>query len=85
MCGLSRGLETIAEVFARCRNEELDSTPRIIDITRISAFAWSTSVGELERVAALTHNGNRKPVRPFPAALRPYAHHHTQSSAARLE
>ena len=57
-----RGLETIAEVFARC-GEELDSTPRITDIRHLGVRMVNER-RELERVAALTHNGNQ-PVRRF--------------------
>ncbi|HEY9391560.1 MAG TPA: LAGLIDADG family homing endonuclease [Mycobacteriales bacterium] len=55
-----RGLETIAELFARC-GQPVTCTSRVTDI-RDLGVRMVNERGELEPVVALTHN-NRKPVR----------------------
>ena len=55
-----RGLETIGEVFERC-GSTASCTSRITDVTHLDLRLVNQD-GELEQVAALTHN-NRKPVR----------------------
>ncbi len=55
-----RGLETIAEIFARAEMNA-SCTSRVTDV-REYGIRLVNERGELERVAALTHN-NRKPVR----------------------
>jgi recombination protein RecA len=54
-----RGLETIAEVFSRA-GQKASCTSRITDVGECGLRAVNER-GELERIAALTHN-NRKPV-----------------------
>ena len=54
-----RGLETIAEIFERA-GKKASFTSRVTDI-RESGIRLVNEMGELEAVAALTHN-NRKPV-----------------------
>jgi protein RecA len=54
-----RGLETIAELFTRC-DQPASCTSRVTDVTDYGVRAVNER-GELEGVAALTHN-NRKPV-----------------------
>ncbi|MGH2755515.1 MAG: recombinase RecA [Actinomycetota bacterium] len=54
-----RGLETIEEVFARC-GQKASCTSRVTDITELGVRAVNER-GELEQVAALTHN-NKRPV-----------------------
>ncbi len=54
-----RGLETIAEIFARAEMNA-SCTSRVTDVRKYS-IRLVNERGELERVAALTHN-NRKPV-----------------------
>ena len=54
------GLETVEELFARC-GQPASCTSRITDITDLGVRAVNEN-GELEQVAALTHN-NRRPVR----------------------
>jgi protein RecA len=54
------GLETIAELFARC-GEQTDDAVKATDITHLNVRLVN-EYGELEPVAALTHNGAR-PVR----------------------
>src|SRR5215470_4866616 len=54
-----RGLETVAELFARC-GQPASCTSRITDVTE-QGVRMVNERGELELVAALTHN-NRKPV-----------------------
>jgi recombination protein RecA len=54
-----RGLETVAELFARC-GEPLDGPSRVTDISGLGVRLVNER-GELEPVAALTHNG-RQPV-----------------------
>ncbi|MPZ71256.1 MAG: intein-containing recombinase RecA, partial [Actinobacteria bacterium] len=53
------GLETVEELFARC-GQKASCTSRITDITELGVRAVNER-GELEQIAALTHN-NRKPV-----------------------
>ena len=53
------GLETVAELFARC-GQEARCTTRITDISGLGVRVVNER-GELEQVAALTHN-NQKPV-----------------------
>src|SRR5260370_22188443 len=59
MVWTDRGLESIAEVFARCE-QDVECTTRITDV-RDFGVRMVNENGELEQVAALTHNG-RKPV-----------------------
>jgi recombination protein RecA len=54
-----RGLETVAEVFARC-GQAASCTSRVTDV-RDNGVRAVNERGELEGVAAITHN-NRKPV-----------------------
>jgi len=54
-----RGLETVAELFARC-GQPASCTSRVTDITELGVRMVNERA-ELESVAALTHN-NRKPV-----------------------
>ncbi|MDQ3973975.1 MAG: intein-containing recombinase RecA [Actinomycetota bacterium] len=54
-----RGLEMVAELFARC-GQQASCTSRITDVTALGVRAVNER-GELEPVAALTHN-NRQPV-----------------------
>jgi len=54
-----RGLETVAELFARC-GQPVSCTSRVTDV-RNFGVRLVNEYGELETVAALTHN-NRKPV-----------------------
>jgi recombination protein RecA len=54
-----RGLETVAEVFARC-GQLASCTSRVTDVSQLG-LRMVNELGELEGVAALTHN-NRKPV-----------------------
>jgi len=54
-----RGLETVAELFARC-GQQASCTSRVTDITELGVRMVNERA-ELESVAALTHN-NRKPV-----------------------
>jgi protein RecA len=54
-----RGLETVAELFERC-GLEASSTSRVTDVRELGVRVVNER-GELETVAALTHN-NRKPV-----------------------
>ncbi|MPZ25123.1 MAG: intein-containing recombinase RecA [Micromonosporaceae bacterium] len=54
-----RGLETVAELFARC-GQPASCTSRITDVSELGVRVVNER-GELEPVAALTHN-NRKPV-----------------------
>jgi len=56
----SRGLETVAELFERC-GQPVSCTSRVTDV-REQGVRMVNERGELEAVAALTHN-NRKPVR----------------------
>jgi len=56
------GLETIAELFARC-GQTASCTSRITDVRDLDVRALNER-GELEPIAALTHN-NRKPVLRF--------------------
>jgi recombination protein RecA len=57
-----RGLETIAELFARC-GQEASCTSRITDVSALGVRVVNER-GELEPVVALTHN-NRQPVLRF--------------------
>jgi protein RecA len=54
-----RGLETVAELFGRC-GQPATCTARITDVSELGVRAVNER-GELEPVAALTHN-NRRPV-----------------------
>ena len=54
-----RGLETVAELFARC-GQPATCTSRITDVSELGVRMVNER-GELETVTALTHN-NRKPV-----------------------
>jgi len=54
-----RGLESIAEIFARCE-QDIECTTRITDVRDFGVRVVNEN-GELEQVATLTHNG-RKPV-----------------------
>jgi len=54
-----RGLETVAELFARC-DQPATCTSRVTDVRECGVRVVNER-GELETVAALTHN-NRKPV-----------------------
>jgi len=55
-----RGLETIGELFARC-GQPATCTSRVTDVRDLGVRVVNER-GELEQVAALTHN-NRRPVR----------------------
>jgi recombination protein RecA len=57
-----RGLETVAEVFARC-GQVASCTARVTDVTDFGVRAVNEA-GNLEQIAALTHN-NRRPVLQF--------------------
>ncbi|MEX2619421.1 MAG: LAGLIDADG family homing endonuclease [Egibacteraceae bacterium] len=54
-----RGLETIAELFERC-GQKASCTSRVTDVRHLGVRAVNEH-GELEQIAALTHN-NRHPV-----------------------
>src|SRR5262245_721105 len=54
-----RGLETVAELFRRC-GQPVSCTSRVTEVTALG-LRMVNERGELEPVAALTHN-NRKPV-----------------------
>jgi RecA/RadA recombinase len=54
-----RGLETIAELFARC-GQPASCTNRVTDV-HVAGIRMVNESGELEGLAAVTHN-NRKPV-----------------------
>ncbi|MDQ3431868.1 MAG: intein-containing recombinase RecA [Actinomycetota bacterium] len=54
-----RGLETVAELFTRC-GQPVSCTSRVTDVSRLGVRVVNER-GELEQVAALTHN-NRRPV-----------------------
>jgi recombination protein RecA len=54
-----RGLETVAELFARC-GQPVSCTSRVTDVSALGVRVVNER-GELEPVAALTHN-NRRPV-----------------------
>ena len=56
----ARGLETVAELFERC-GQRASCTSRVTDVRELGVRMVNEH-GELETVAALTHN-NRKPVR----------------------
>ncbi|MDQ4038042.1 MAG: intein-containing recombinase RecA, partial [Actinomycetota bacterium] len=56
-----RGLETIAELFARC-GQKASCTSRVTDIRDLGVRVVNER-GELEPVAALTHNNKRPVVR----------------------
>ena len=57
-----RGLETVAELFARC-GQAASCTSRVTDVTELGVRAVNEA-GALEQIAALTHN-NKRPVLRF--------------------